>query len=99
MVAAAAASPSARSAALTFIEASWVILLGSVFPVPVEQDLVVRPLHHLDLLRDAPHQRLLVQRNVRDVLMLDTVGLRDHIVALLGVGLDQDLLGERVHSW
>src|SRR5262245_55179781 len=61
---------------------------------PVEQDLVVGPLHDLDLLRHAPGQRLLMQRQHPDFLVIDAEGLGDHLVALGRIGLDQDLLGE-----
>src|SRR5262249_9696673 len=62
---------------------------------PIKQDLVVGALHHLELLRDAPGERLLVQRNVGPVLLLrDLVGVLDHLVALPLVRLDQDLVSE-----
>src|SRR5215510_10763152 len=61
---------------------------------PVEQDLVVRALHDLHLLGHAPGQRLLMQRQHPDFLVIDAEGLGDHLVALGRIGLDQDLLGE-----
>src|SRR5262245_35256631 len=61
---------------------------------PVEQDLVVGPLHDLDLLGHAPGQRLLMQRQHPDFLVIDAEGLGDHLVALGRIGLDQDPLGE-----
>src|SRR6516165_6434791 len=61
---------------------------------PVEQDLVVGALHDLDFLRHAPDQRLLVQRDDPCLLVADAECLRDHVVALLGIGLHQDQLVE-----
>src|SRR5215813_1241898 len=61
---------------------------------PVEQDLVVGTLHDLNFLRHAPDQRLLVQRDYPGLLMADAECLRDHVVALLGIGLHQDQLVE-----
>ena len=46
---------------------------------PVEQDLVVGALHQLDLLRHAPGERLLVQRDVAPVRPGDLVGLLDQL--------------------
>src|SRR6516225_3490815 len=63
---------------------------------PVEQDLVVGALHDLECLRHAPDQRLLVQRDDPCLLVADAECLRDHVVALLGIGLHQDLFVERV---
>src|SRR5262245_25000260 len=59
---------------------------------PVKQDLVVGPLHDVDLLGHAPGQRLLMQRQHAHLLVIDAERLGDHVVALGGVGLDQDLL-------
>src|SRR5262245_54248495 len=62
---------------------------------PVEEDLVVGAQHHLlHLLRHAPDQRLLMQRDQPDLLVVDAEGLSDQLVALLGVGLDEDQLVE-----
>src|SRR5262245_16244858 len=61
---------------------------------PVEQDLVVGALHDLNFLRHAPDQRLLVQRDYPGLLMADAECLRDHVIALLGIGLHQDQLVE-----
>src|SRR5262245_24445228 len=63
---------------------------------PVEQDLVVGALHDLNFLRHAPDQRLLVQRDDPGLVVADAECLRNHVVALLGIGLHQDLLVERV---
>src|SRR5882757_2593564 len=68
----------------------------TLFGGPIEQDLVVRALGQLDLVRDAPGQRLLVQGNVTVFLDDDIVGLLDQLVALGGVGLDQRLVGQRI---
>src|SRR5712691_9134249 len=67
---------------------------GSLLPEPIEQDLIVGALHDLQLLGDAPHQRLLVQRNMRDLVMDDAESLGDHVVALFGIDLAEDLAGE-----
>src|SRR5262245_62444108 len=62
---------------------------------PVEEDLVVGAQHHLlHLLRYAPDQRLLMQRDEPDLLVVDAEGLGDQLVALLGVGFDEDQLVE-----
>src|SRR5262245_44492667 len=53
---------------------------------PVEEDLVVGAQHHLlHLLRHAPDQRLLMQRDEPDLLVVDAEGLGNQLVALLGV--------------
>src|SRR5262249_17257585 len=67
---------------------------GSVLPEPIEQNRIVGALHHLDLLRDAPHQRLLVQRDVRDLLVDDAHGLCNHLVAFGQIGFPQDFAGQ-----
>src|SRR6185295_9802635 len=59
---------------------------------PVKQNLVVGPLHDVDLLGRTPGQRLLMQRQHAYLLVIDAEGLGDHLVALGGIGLDQDLL-------
>src|SRR5689334_8632858 len=61
---------------------------------PVEQDLVVGPLHDVDLLGHAPGQGLLMQRQHAHFLVIDAEGRGDHIVAFGGIGLDQDLLSQ-----
>src|SRR5262249_49513964 len=62
----------------------------SIFPEPVEQDLIVGPLNNVDLLGDAPDQRLLVQRDISRILVNDPVSLRDHVVALGLVGFHEN---------
>src|SRR3954470_9274222 len=66
------------------------VLLGR----PVEQDLVVRTLGQLHLLRDAPGERLLVQRDVGPVLHRDLEGLLDQEIALARIGFHENLVGE-----
>src|SRR5262245_7594364 len=44
---------------------------------PVEVNLVVRPLPHLDLARHAPRERLLMQRDDAGLLVQDLVGFED----------------------
>ncbi len=59
---------------------------------PIEEDLIIRPLGDLDLLRHAPSQRLLVQWNKSSLLVNDPERLRDQVVALFEIGLNEDLL-------
>src|SRR4051812_17138255 len=71
---------------------------GLFLPEPIEQDLVVSALHDLHLLRRSPSERLLVQRHVAPILLLpELVGGLDELVALAGVGLDEDLLDHVLH--
>src|SRR5688500_4868695 len=58
------------------------LLLGDA----VEHHLVVGTLLQLDVVPDAPGQRLLVQRDVADVIVRERVGLEDQLVALGRVG-------------
>src|SRR5579864_3830423 len=67
-----------------------------LFGRPVEQDLVVRALGQLHPFRNAPRQRLLVQGDIAVILDADFESLLDHLIALGGVGLDQNLVGERI---
>ena len=69
---------------------------GSVQLGPVEQHLVVRALDDIQILALAPRQRLLMQRDVRGVGQQDLVGVVDHLVALVDIRLDNDLLGQFV---
>src|SRR5437764_12580213 len=48
----------------------------------------------MHLLGDAPHQRLLMQRNVRDLVVNDAERFRDHVVAFLGIDFAEDLTGQ-----
>src|SRR5215467_8575880 len=66
----------------------------SIFPEPVEQDLIVGPLNNVDLLGDAPDQRLLVQRDVSRILVNHSIGLRDHVVALGLVAFHENLVAQ-----
>ena len=88
-----------RNGSIDGADAAWASGTGSPTSLqsfviaPVEQDRVVGALHHLDLLGHAPGQRLLVQRDVAGLVVADLEGLRDQLVALGVVGLDQDLVG------
>src|SRR5690606_2563998 len=64
---------------------------------PIEEDLIIRPLGDLDLLRHAPSQRLLVQRNKSSLLVNDPERLRDQVVALFEIGLNEDLLVQLIN--
>ena len=70
--------------------------VASLLHGPLEAHLVVGALRHLHLLRHAPGQRLLVQRDVAVIVDADLEGLLDHLVALGLVRLDQDLVGQLV---
>src|SRR5262245_51072345 len=57
---------------------------------PIKQYLVIRPLHDLDGLRRAPDQGLLVQWNIRGILVYDAERLGDEVVSPCGIKFDQD---------
>src|SRR6218665_3534928 len=64
---------------------------------PVEAEVVVGALHDLDLVGDAPRQRLLVQRQIGRLLVLSyVVGLANEFVALRLVWLAPDLGDQRI---
>src|SRR5512141_3245396 len=52
---------------------------------PVPHENVVRQLHELDVVLDAPGKRLLMQRNVTDLVLVDLEGLGDFRLPLLGI--------------
>ena len=59
-------------------------------------DVVERPLDHgfHRVAAHAPGQRLLVQRNVADLVLVDLESLADELVALVLVDLDRDQIGQ-----
>ena len=61
---------------------------------PVQQNLIVGPLRELHFFRDAPGERLLVQRDVGPVLHRDLEGLLDQEIALARIGFHENLVGE-----
>ena len=63
---------------------------------PLERHVVVGHLRERHLLADTPGQRLLVQRQVADVVSVELEGFLDQFAALGLVGLGLDLLGEFV---
>src|SRR5262249_7995798 len=67
---------------------------ASFLPEPIEQNRIVGALHDLDLFRHAPYQRLLVQRDVRDLLVDDAHGLGDHLVTFCQIGFAQYFAGQ-----
>src|SRR4029453_6136369 len=67
---------------------------------PVEEDLVVGAQHHLlHLLRHAPDQRLLMQRDEPDLLVINAEGLGGQRVPLFGGGFEEDQLVELRYPW
>src|SRR6266404_1853498 len=95
----AAASPETTSPGSRYFRDLMPRMLLFLFRRPVEQDLIVRTLGQFHFFRDAPCQRLLVQRDIAVILDHKFEGLLDQLVALGGVGLDQHLVGERIQRF
>src|SRR5580700_2174589 len=95
------ASPSGRSGPFVGLACAAAmrrrIARASVHLHPGKDVIIIRALHDVRLLRHAPGQGLLVQRDIGHVVEQgDLPGLLEDVVALLLIGLLQRLLGELV---
>ena len=67
-----------------------------LFARPVQQNRIIGALGELDLLGHAPGQRLLVERDVAEILRGFLERFLDQLVALALVVLDKDLVGQLI---
>src|ERR1700730_12276207 len=68
-----------------------------LFDHPVGQYRIIGALHNFQFFRNTPGQGLLMQRDIRVILGGDFERFLDQQIALGHIGLDQHLVGQRIH--